>query len=40
MDYNNVVTAVFTPLEYGAVGLHEEAAIKKIGEDDIEIYHT
>uniref|UniRef100_A0A2P2HXB3 thioredoxin-disulfide reductase (NADPH) n=1 Tax=Hirondellea gigas TaxID=1518452 RepID=A0A2P2HXB3_9CRUS len=40
MDYRNVPTTVFTPLEYGCCGLSEEAAIAKYGEDDLEIYHT
>jgi thioredoxin reductase (NADPH) len=29
MDYENVATTVFTPLEYGCIGLSEEDAIKK-----------
>ena len=40
MDYVNVPTTVFTPLEYGCIGLAEEDAITKYGEDDIEVYHT
>ena len=40
MNYENVCTAVFTPLEYGAVGLSEEQAIKKFGEEAIDVYHT
>ncbi|KAJ9589625.1 hypothetical protein L9F63_017165, partial [Diploptera punctata] len=40
MDYQNVPTTVFTPLEYGFVGLSEEDAIKKYGESDIEVYHS
>jgi len=39
-DYEKVPTTVFTPLEYGCVGLSEEDAIKKYGADDIEVYHT
>lgn len=39
-DYVNVPTTVFTPLEYGAVGLSEEDAIAKYGADDIEVYHS
>lgn len=39
-DYINVPTTVFTPLEYGSVGLSEEAAIAKFGDDNIEVYHT
>ncbi|KAF5287803.1 hypothetical protein FQR65_LT12171 [Abscondita terminalis] len=40
MDYNNVATTVFTPLEYGCVGLSEEKAIEIYGEDEIEVYHA
>ncbi|GAB1609562.1 thioredoxin reductase 2, mitochondrial-like [Argonauta hians] len=40
MDYNSVGTAVYTPLEYGCVGLSEEAALHRFGEDNIEIYHS
>ena len=39
MDYYNVPTTVFTPLEYGAIGYSEEEAVGKWGEDDIEVYH-
>ena len=40
MDYDNVPTTVFTPLEYGAVGLPEETAIERYGENDLEVYHS
>eukprot|EP00762_Andalucia_godoyi_P006516 ANDGO_04979.mRNA.1 Thioredoxin reductase SEP1 len=40
MDYSNVATAVFTPIEYGAVGLSEEAAESKFGAADLEVYHS
>ncbi|GAB1867660.1 Thioredoxin reductase 1, mitochondrial [Camponotus japonicus] len=40
MDYINVATTVFSPLEYGCVGLSEEAAIGLHGEEEIEIYHA
>ncbi|KAF2363791.1 Glutaredoxin eukaryotic/virial [Trinorchestia longiramus] len=40
MDYQNVATTVFTPLEYGCCGLSEEQAIEKYGEQDIEVYHS
>ncbi|XP_015177606.1 PREDICTED: thioredoxin reductase 2, mitochondrial isoform X1 [Polistes dominula] len=40
MDYTNVATTVFTPLEYGCVGLSEEDAISLHGADEIEIYHA
>ncbi|XP_011183422.1 thioredoxin reductase 2, mitochondrial isoform X1 [Zeugodacus cucurbitae] len=39
MDYTNVATTVFTPLEYSCVGLSEEAALQKYGEDNIEVFH-
>jgi len=40
MDYNNVPTTVFTPLEYGCCGLTEEAAGSAFGETNVEVYHT
>ncbi|EFA02207.2 thioredoxin reductase 1, mitochondrial [Tribolium castaneum] len=40
MDYDNIATTIFTPLEYGSVGLCEETAIERYGEDNIEIYHA
>lgn len=40
MDYINVATTIFTPLEYGCVGLSEEDAISKHGTDEIEVYHA
>jgi thioredoxin reductase (NADPH) len=40
MDYINICTTVFTPLEYGTVGYSEEAAIKEKGKDNIKIYHS
>jgi len=39
-DYVNVPTTVFTPLEYGFVGLSEEDAVARYGKDDIEVYHS
>lgn len=39
MDYINVPTTVFTPLEYGCVGYSEEAAKEKFGKDCIRTYH-
>ena len=38
MDYTNIATTVFTPLEYSCVGYTEEAAIRKFGENDIEVF--
>ena len=39
-DYENVPTTVFTPMEYGCVGLSEEDAIAKYGDENIEVYHS
>lgn len=39
MDYNNIATTVFTPLEYGSIGLPEEEAIQKYGANKIEVFH-
>lgn len=40
MNYNNVATTIFTPLEYGCVGLSEEKAVELYGIDALEIYHS
>ena len=40
MDYINVPTTVFTPLEYGCCGYDEETAKKEFGADNIRTYHT
>ena len=40
MDYVNVPTTVFTPLEYGSCGLTEEEAAAKFGLEHTKIYHT
>jgi thioredoxin reductase (NADPH) len=40
MDYDNIATTVFTPLEYGAVGYSEENAIMKFGQENITVYHS
>ncbi|KAM5262398.1 thioredoxin reductase 2, mitochondrial isoform 2-T2 [Ctenodactylus gundi] len=40
MDYDNVPTTVFTPLEYGCVGLSEEEAVARYGQERIEVYHA
>ena len=31
---------MFTPLEYGAIGLSEESAIELYGEQNVEVYHS
>jgi thioredoxin reductase (NADPH) len=38
LPYQFVPTTVFTPVEYGCVGLSEEAAIGLYGQDNIETY--
>ncbi|XP_014239836.1 thioredoxin reductase 1, cytoplasmic-like [Cimex lectularius] len=38
MDYTNVPTTVFTPLEYGCVGYSEESAREKY--TDVEVFHN
>jgi len=40
MDYHLVPTTVYTPIEYGCCGLAEEDAIAKLGEKNIEVYHS
>lgn len=39
-DYVNIPTTVFTPNEYGCVGLSEEDAIQEYGEENLEVFHT
>lgn len=39
MDYDDVATTIFSPLEYGCVGLSEEVAVERHGADNIEVYH-
>ncbi|XP_021374605.1 thioredoxin reductase 2, mitochondrial-like isoform X2 [Mizuhopecten yessoensis] len=40
MNYDQVATTVFTPLEYGVVGMSEEDAVTTQGEGSIEVYHA
>jgi thioredoxin reductase (NADPH) len=40
MDYDRIPTTVFTPLEYGCVGLSEEDALTRLGSGRVEVYHT
>ena len=40
LDYKTVPTTVFTPLEYGCVGLSEDDAIERYGEKEISVFHT
>jgi hypothetical protein len=37
MRYDCVATTVFTPLEYGCVGMSEEQALAAWGPDDVEV---
>jgi len=39
MDYTDVATTVFTPIEFGTVGLSEEDAKKQFGAESIITYH-
>lgn len=39
MDYVNICTTVFTPIEYACVGISEDDAIEKYGQNGIEVYH-
>ncbi|CAL8139961.1 unnamed protein product [Orchesella dallaii] len=39
-DYEKIPTSVFTPLEYGCVGLSEEEAKEKYQEENLEVYHV
>jgi thioredoxin reductase (NADPH) len=39
MTYSDIATTVFTPLEYGTVGLSEEDAQKQFGKENIVTYH-
>jgi thioredoxin reductase (NADPH) len=39
MDYRNVCTTVFTPIEYGTVGYSEDDAKAEYGEENLEVYH-
>mmetsp|Transcript_9422 Transcript_9422/g.14026 ORF Transcript_9422/g.14026 Transcript_9422/m.14026 type:complete len:196 (-) Transcript_9422:27-614(-) len=39
MDYKNICTTVFTPIEYGTVGYSEDEALEVFGKDNVEIYH-
>lgn len=39
MDYRNICTTVFTPIEYSTVGYSEDAAIETFGAENIDVYH-
>jgi thioredoxin reductase (NADPH) len=38
MDYVNICTTVFTPIEYGTVGISEDTAIEQYGAENVECY--
>ncbi len=40
MDYKDIPTTLFTPIECASVGLSEEDAVWRYGYDNIEIYHS
>ena len=40
MDYVNVATTVFTPLEYGCCGFSEEKAKEVLGDEHTEVFHS
>ena len=40
MDYKNICTTVFTPMEFGTVGYNEEDAKEKFGCGSYEVYHS
>ena len=40
MDYTLIAATLYSPLEYGTVGLSEEMANDQYGENNIEIYHS
>ena len=39
MDYQSIATTVFTPLEYGSIGLSEDEAVKELGAN-LTAYHV
>jgi pyruvate/2-oxoglutarate dehydrogenase complex dihydrolipoamide dehydrogenase (E3) component len=40
VQWNQIPTTVFTPLEYGAIGLAEEDAVAQFGAANIEVFHS
>ncbi len=38
MNYNYIPTTVFTPVEYGCVGMAEETARQVLGKENVETY--
>lgn len=40
MDYTDVATTIFTPIEFGTVGYSEDDAKKQLGPERVKVYHT
>lgn len=40
MNYKDIATTIFTPLEYSCVGMSEEQAINKYGIENIKVYNS
>ena len=40
INYEAIPTTIFSPLEYSKVGISEEEAIKRYGEEGVEVYHS
>lgn len=40
MNYNLIATTIFTPIEYGTIGLSEEDAYKQFGEENVDCWLT
>lgn len=40
MDYADVATTIFTPLEYGTVGMTEEKAKADFGRENVRVFYT
>ncbi|CAH6421026.1 Thioredoxin reductase [uncultured virus] len=40
MNFENIPTTIFTPIEYSTVGFTEEEALDRFGKEHIEIYHN
>lgn len=40
LNYDHIPTTIFTPLEYSCMGLSEEKAFARLGEENVEVYHT
>lgn len=40
VNYEQIPTTIFTPLEYSCMGLTEERAIEKLGQENVEVYHS